>query len=387
MGAFSPILFMKHRNIYIGILLIGIMLMFAGRLSAEVKCEESEGEAVINGGDVPSAKAEAIARAKWLAVERLAGVEVKAQTVVQNMALVDEAVSKKIGGVVKSYDVLSEKKGSDTITVRIKACVEPVNAEKAVSSLARNNSVIVFIPVKKAAGSAADAQYEETNVLSESIISGLTESGYTVSDLALNQSSDLSLVEQALKSGNFLSLRGLLYKFLSNILVIGNADYTISTEKGQDIGYGVKMPFNNVTVTLTYRIVYRDDKGEMVILGAGSKSEKGMASNVTDGIRKGLTKVSESVTPLIINKIAEHTKLSAKRIVVKIDGIPDINTNFEVKDMLSNIAWVNSVEERGLGEFVVKYSENAIYLANSISQHERIKVISFTPFSINVKYK
>jgi hypothetical protein len=378
---------MLNKKIHLIILLIGIFLIFPACLFAAVKCDESEGEAVISGSDIPSAKAEAIARAKWLAVEKLVGVEVKSQAVVQNMALVDEAISREIGGVVKSYNILSEKKGTDTYIVKINACVEPLNAEKAISALSRNNSVVVFIPVKKAVSGSAEGQYEETNILSESIINGLTESGYTVADLASGQSSDIGNVEKALKSGNFLSLRGLLYKFLSNILIIGNADYTISTGKGEDIGYGVKMPFNNVTVTVNYRIVYRDNNGDMVILSAGAKSDKGMASNVTDGIRKGLTKLAENVTPIIVNKIAEHTKLSAKRIVVKIDGVPDINSNFEVKEMLTNIAWVNSVEERGLGEFIIKYSENTVYLANSINQKERLKVLNFSPYLITVMYK
>ncbi|MBF0540543.1 MAG: hypothetical protein HQK91_03710 [Nitrospirae bacterium] len=376
-----------NKKIYISIVLIAISLIFSDTLYADVKCGEAVGEAAINGTDIPSAKAEAIARAKWSAIEQLVGVEVKSQTIVQNMAFVDDAVSREIGGVVKSYDVLSEKKGTDTYTVRIKACVEPAKAEKAVSALARNNSVIVFVPVKKAVSSPTEAQFVETNVLSEAIISGLTESGYTVADLASGQTSDVGMVEQALKSGNLLSLRSLLYKFLANILVIGSADYTVSTEKGADIGYGVKMPFNNITVTLTYRIVYKDANGEMVILSAGSKSDKGMAANINDGIRKGLNKISENITPIIVNKIAEHTKLSVKRVQVKVEGVPDINANFEVKDMLTNISWVNSVEESGIGEFVVKYSENTIYLANSINQKERLKVSKFTPYLITVKYK
>jgi hypothetical protein len=378
---------LSHRNIYILIVLIAVILIFTETLSAAVKCGESGGEAVINGLDIPSAKAEAIARAKWAAIEHLAGVEIKSQSVAQNMTFVDEAVSKEIGGVVKSYELLSENKGIDTYTVKIKACVEPANAEKAVSSLVRNNSVIVFIPVKKAVSSSTEAQYEETNVLSESIISGLTESGYTVSDLSSDKPDDIVMVEQALKSGNLLTLRGLLYKFLSNIMVIGSADYTISTEKGADIGYGVKMPFNNITVTLTYRIVYKDTSGQMVILSSGSKTDKAIASNISDGIRKGLTKISDNVTPIIINKIAEHTKLSVKIIQVKVEGVPNINANFEVKDRLSNISWVSSVEESGLGEFKVKYSEKTIYLANSINQQERLKVSNFSPYLITVKYK
>lgn len=56
---------------------------------AELKCVDAEGEAVIVNNDVPSAKAEAIARAKWNAIEQAVGVEVKAQSVVQNMTLVD----------------------------------------------------------------------------------------------------------------------------------------------------------------------------------------------------------------------------------------------------------------------------------------------------------
>lgn len=55
-----------------------------------------EGDAAISGSDIPSAKAEAISKAKWNTIEQVSGVKIKAQTVVQNFSLVDDAVIKQM---------------------------------------------------------------------------------------------------------------------------------------------------------------------------------------------------------------------------------------------------------------------------------------------------
>lgn len=150
-------------------------------------------------------------------------------------------------------------------------CVEPSKAKDAVSTLALNNSIAVFIPVRK----PSITTYEETNILSETLIGRLTEQGYRVIDVAPVDAVDVAEIEKAIKGGNYLTLRSLMYKFLSNILLIGKADYTVSTRRGQDIGYGIAMPFDNVTVRLTYRIVTRDNTGKMVILAAGAEEGRG----------------------------------------------------------------------------------------------------------------
>ncbi|MEW6215678.1 MAG: hypothetical protein AB1478_10840, partial [Nitrospirota bacterium] len=262
------------------ILTILPLILFSS-LSYAQRCINTEGEAVIIQNDIPSAKAEAIARAKWSAIEQIVGVEVKAQSVVQNIALVDDAVSKEIRGVVTGYRVLKEENRGDTYWAMANVCVEPSKAKDAVSTLALNNSIAVFIPARKPSTTTKD-EYEETNILSETLIGRLTEQGYKVIDVAPTDVVDAAEIEKAIKSGNYLTLRGLMYKFLSNILLIGKIDYTISTRKGQDIGYGITMPFNNVTVRLTYRIVTRDNTGKMVILTAGTEEGKGLATNVED---------------------------------------------------------------------------------------------------------
>lgn len=214
--------------ILICLVLIIVCLLLSTK-SFAVTCIDAEGEAIIINNDIPSAKAEAIARAKWAAVEQVVGVEVKARSVVQNMALVDDAVSKNIKGFVTGYKLLQQENRKDTIWVKINACIEPIKAKDAISSLALNNSVAVFIPAKKP-GSIKD-EYEETNILSENLIGRLTEQGYTVVDVAPTHTLEAKEVENAIKSGNFLTLRSLVYKFLSNILLIGKIDYAISTKR------------------------------------------------------------------------------------------------------------------------------------------------------------
>lgn len=377
-------------------------ILCATPVFAAPTCVDSEGEAVINKEDVPSARTEAIARAKWAAIEQAVGVQVKAQSVVQNMALVDDAVSKEVRGVVSGFKVLSEENKGSSLAVRINACIEPTKAQDALSSLALNNSIAVFLPAKKPEVIAErnvktknaqrthvvarDVQ-DETNPLSETVIGKLAEQGFTVVDVAPTQAVDAAEIEQALKSGNYMVLRSLMYKFLSNMMLIGKVDYTISTKKGEDIGYGVSMPFNNVTVRLTYRLVTRGPGGKNIILAAGTEEARAMSGNVEDATAKGLKALGEKFAPKMLDKVSEYIKGLSKKVRVKVAGVSDLPGNFEVKDALQNIAWVTSVEEKGVGEFVVSYPENPVYLANSIAQKGGFKIDSFSTYSINASYQ
>ncbi|MBA4349603.1 MAG: hypothetical protein C0415_06425 [Thermodesulfovibrio sp.] len=383
-----------------------LSMLYASEGLCEIKCVDSEGEAAIVNNDIPSAKTEAVARAKWAAIEQSVGVEVKAQTIVQNMALVDDAISKQIRGVITGHKIVREETRKDTVWVKINACIEPTKAKEAAASLALNNSIAVFIPAKKPKvmgeseeirrtphgkterhGLITKDEYEETNILSETLIGKLTEQGFTVTDVAPTHAMDAQEIENAVKSGNFLSLRSLMYKFLSNIILIGKIDYTISTRKGQDVGYGISMPFNNVTVRLTYRIVSRDSTGKIVILTAAAEQGKGLANNVEDAAANGMKDLAERLVPTVLDKVSQYIKGIAKKVQLKVSGVTDVNTNFELKEALQQIAWVTNVEEKALGEFTVSYPENTIYLANSINQKGNFKVVNFSPYSITVEYQ
>ncbi len=346
-------------------------------------CIDSDGEALILRGDTPAAKMEAIARAKWQAIEQTVGVEIKASSVVQNMVLLDEAVSKKVKGLVKSSKILLEEQRGELYHVRLNACVEPASAQEAIKILGRNNALAVVIPLNKPQGATAD----EANILSETIIAKLTEQGYTVTDAVKSSQIETSAIEKAIKSGAFSALSGISAKHLARMLLIGKLDYTVSTRKGENIGYGISMPFNHVTVRLTYRLLARNDADKIVIIDAGNREAKGLAGNVDDAVANALQELANDYTPVILKKIAKHVSTLAETVSVKVEGVKTIADNLAVKEMLQQTSWVTAVTERGLGEFTVTYPENTVYLANSLAQKENLSISQFTPESITLHYR
>ena len=368
--------------------LLALILLFYFAIpdaSAQPKCINANGEAAIIRNDTPSAKLEAIARAKWTAIEQVVGTEIKAQSFVQNFTLVEDVIKTKTGGVVKGYKVIGENVKDDIFTVTINACVEPSQAREAVSQLGLNSSIALFIPARKP-GRSGD-EFEETNILSEILIGKLIEQGYTVVDVAPTRAVDAMEVERAMRSGSTLTLRSMMYKFLSNLIIIGKVDYTISTKKGENIGYGLSMPFNNVTVRLNYRIISKNNKtGNMEILTTGVEQAKGLANNVEDATAEAMKELAQNLTPTILDKVSQYIKGNTKKVAVKVNGIDDINKVLEVKQMLQSLVWVSSVEEKQMGDFVVSYPESTLYLANSIKQKGNLKIVNFSPYSLTLEY-
>jgi len=373
---------MRCKVLFGAFILFFIMLPQAA--PAQVRCIETDGEAAVVSGDVPSARTEAVARAKWAAIEKVIGVEVRAQSIVQNMTLFDDAVKTEARGIIRDYNVLNQENRNDVMTVRIRACVEPAEARETVSSLALNNSLAVFIPAKKPRGRG----YEETNILSETLIGKLREQDYTVVDVAPTQAADAAEIESAAKTGSTVKLRSLFYKFLSNLLIIGKVDYSISTKKGEDIGYGLSMPFNNVAVRMTYRIIARNSRtGGMEILWSEAAQGKGLANSVEDAAAEGMRDLAEKIAPTVLEKVAKYIQGNVTKISLKINNVPDLDTNQEIKSTLQNIVWVAAVEEKSLGEFIVAYPENSLYLANSIRQKGNFRIVNFSPYSILLDYQ
>ena len=353
---------------------------------SQEKCVNTEAEAAIINNDIPSAKLEAIARAKWSAIEQVVGTEIKAQSFVQNFTLVEDVIKTKAGGIVKSFKVIDQKNTADSVNVKINACVEPASARDAVSQLGLNNSIAIFIPARKP-GRSGD-EFEEANILTETLIGKLTEQSYTVVDVAPTNALDATVIENAVRSGNSMTVRSMMYKFLSNLIIIGKVDYTISTKKGENIGYGLSMPFNNVTVRLNYRIIAKNNKtGNMEILTTGVEQAKGLANNVEDATAEAMKELASTLTPTILDKVGQYIKTNSKKVSIKVNGVSDVDTVLEIKQILQSIVWVSEVEEKQMGDFVVSYPENTLYLANSINQKGNFKVVNFSPYSLVLDYR
>jgi hypothetical protein len=97
--------------------------------------------------------------------------------------------------------------------------------------------------------------------------------------------------------------------------------------------------------------------------------------------------LSAKLTPVILDKIASFIRGSVKKVAIRINGVKDLDTNQDIKGMLQQIVWVTEVEEKRMGEFVVGYPENSLYLANSLRQKGRFKVVDFTPYALTLEWK
>lgn len=348
---------------------------------AKPVCVETDGEGLIMRGDIPSARLEAINRAKWAAVEQVAGVEVKSRTIVADSALLDDIITTQVRGVVTSHRLLQEHKTADSVQVRVQSCVEPSQARDAVSPLALNSAVAVFVPSRQL-GKAV--RYDDSTSVSEALNNALIQKGFIVRDLAGGPGIKAGDLDRALKEGNFIALRSMAYRYQSNTILIGRIEPTISTKRGEDVGYGISMPFTKVTVRLTYRLLTRDGRGELTMLAAGNQEATGLAPTPEDAQAEALKNLSERAIPVIMLQIDQRMKELAHKVAVTVDGVKTPAETFTIRDTLQRITWVGTVEETGLGRFQVSYPENPLYLANSLTQRG-FKIIRYSKEEIRVR--
>lgn len=366
-------------------LLTAFLIVFATTAVALAKsvCVEVSGESSIVGGDLPSARVEAVNRAKFAAVEQVAGVDVTSTTLVEDSALLDDVITSRTRGVVSSYRIISESQSGESARALLNVCVEPVNARSAMSALALNSAVSVYLPARRL-NRGDNGGYDDENILAQAVIGRLAESGYTVRDLAESHALKLKEIDTALKGGDQSSLRNLVYRYLANSILIGKIEPSLSASKGSDAGYGIAMPFNSVTARLSYRLMAKDASGKLAVMSAGSEEARGLGPNQEDAYAEALKNLSEKFVPLILEKIQARLSELGGTTVVQVEGVRTPAETFALREQIQKVTWVSKVEERGLGEFAVSYPENPIYLANGLSQ-KGFKIISYTSEIIRIR--
>ena len=338
------------------------------------------GEADIINGDKPSAKLQAVARAKWSAMEEASGVRVKSDTIVQNAILVDEAIKNEVTGVIQSYDITGEEEDGQTYRVMINATIVPEKAKDAVGMMSKNTSVSVMIPVV-----FPDKHVEETNILTETVINDLTMQQMEVIDIASADGTSLATLNKAIQTNNFMAMRNIAAKYLSGTLLIGKVDTTTTASEGTDVGYGVSLPFNVVTGRLTYRLVTQQGSN-LRILASGFLSARGMGASLSDATNQMMTNMNREVSQTLVSIVMEKVKgENSKSIMVQLSGNPTIGDLMELKQILSYTAWVLSVEEKGKDMLVVTYPEKSLYLATSINSKPNYEVQKLSEYQIILK--
>lgn len=338
------------------------------------------GESDIVLGDKSAAKLQATARAKWAALEDASGVRVKAETIVQNAVLVDEAVKNEVSSVIQSYKITGEEENGKIYRVMISAVIIPEKAQQAMSSVARNTSISVMIPVV-----FPDKHVEETNILTETIINELTANQLEVIDIASANAATSGDLDRAMKTNNYMAMRNIAAQFLSGTILIGKVDTTATAKEGTDIGYGVSLPFNVVTGRLSYRLLIQQGGGTK-ILASGYLSARGMGATLDDATNQMMENMNNEVSTNLVSIVMEKIKgANSKKINVQLVGKPNIDDLMELKQLLSYTSWVLDVEDNGLDSLKVTYPEKSLYLATAINSRPVYKIKKLSDYLIQVE--
>jgi len=357
---------------------ITILIILTIPFYSYAKTVTAVGEAEIKGEDIASAKIQAVARAKWAALEKASGVSVKVETIVQNAKLVDEAIKTEVKGVVDKYTILDEGKDGNIYWVQIQADIAPEEAKKAFSFLSKNTKVAVILPVV-----FPDGQVRESNPLSEHVINELVMKNLEVVDLASSGSSiSVRQLEEAMSNNNFMELRNIATSFLSGVILVGKVDTTATAQTGKDVGYGITLPFNIVTGRLTYRLI-GDKNGQKLVLASGYVSGRGQGPTIEDATYRMMKNLKTNVSNQLISLVVEKIEgANSRTIDVVLAGNSKIDKLLELKHDLSFISWVLSVEDKSTDTLVVRYPEKSLYLATALENSGKYEIRDLAKYRI-----
>jgi hypothetical protein len=336
------------------------------------------GRAAIANGDAAAARLEAIARARWEAVQQVAGVEIQSASLVVDFTVLDDTLLTRAAGVVASADVVSESCDGRFCTVAIRAEVEANAARRIVSGLARNTAIAVYLPVRM-----ADGSLRESNPLSETVSDRLVRGGYEVVDLAERRAgfSEAEL-RRAIDRGDFSAIQSVLHRFLTGIVIVGVAEVVRTGEQGADVGYG-RLPFDIVTAHVDYRVVGAPEGELRSVLASGHERGKGGGSSVAQAALRSLEELAEVAAGPIVEGIARHVRAVSRRVSIAVDGVDSLPADRTVREILQSIAWVHDVSSVRMGHYIVEYPEDLRYLAASLENKPGLRVTDYDEISIS----
>lgn len=351
------------------------ILMVGVKVSPAVLVE-ALGEAEISGEDTATARAMAVSRAKWSALEQASGTKVKIDTIMSNAALADEAVKTSLSGTIKSFKITDEGKDGKVYWVSIKADIAPDGARDAFNAMAKNTSVAVYVR-----SITADGKSEYDSPLARAVEKELVSKGFDVSGVSVGGSYDEALVDKALASGDFTALKSLSYKTLSSAFLLGTIK---ATSLGNDVGYG-KIDFSIVSGSFEWKLVGEKD-GKLVVLASGSVQGRGQGATSQAAQTNLSVSMGNNHAIKIVSQIAQIILgENAKTVKLSISGNTGAKEFRELRDDVKNIPFVLNVKELNLKDMAVDYPEKTYYLALFLLKNNKYRIVKMDDAEIVVE--
>ena len=364
-----------------GIALLALGAALAGaqapgcRAQGEVHACEAEGFGTIINNDVAQARDEARIDLGRKALEQVAGIQVDAETITRNQVLFDQLVRTQSRGIVESLDVLEEGKLPDGRyrvrgTVRVKASEVQDRIESLVSEL----SLVVLIPEQNL------GQPSGQPIVENEIVSKLVEAGYRVLDFATVQKLTRRDQMAALLRGDEQVAREIGLKFLSNLIVIGQATSRFSQNNQGIVSAHARVPARAI-----------ESETGRVVANVSLDQIRGFGGSPEAAGERALGNAAKPSAERLLQALDGFFKKKERRIDVRVRNLPSLDEYRRAKAFLEKQRWVSDVAEGGFaGEVSVltlTYPEKTLYLASRLGREPRYRLLEFDRSRILMEYR
>lgn len=336
---------------------------------------EAEGFGTVFGGDLAQARDEALIDASRRALEQVAGVQVDAETITRNQALFDQLIRTQSRGIIQSVDVLEEGRLPDgRYRVRVSARVKAGEVKDKLESLVSELALVVLIPEQNLGQPTAQP------IVENEVVSRLEEAGYRVLDYATLQKLAKRDQVAALLRGDEQAAREIGLKFLSNLIVIGQATTRFSQR-------------NNGIVSAYARVTARAIESETgrIVANVSLEQVRGFGRSAETAGETALGNAKKAAAEQLVQKLDAYFKKKERRIEVRVKSLPSVDEYRRAKAFLEKQRWVSGVEEAGYAPEVslitLVYPEKTLYLASRLGREPRYKLLEFDRARILMEYR
>lgn len=341
-------------------------------LQAKDSVVQVEGIAGVIGGDVSQAKDKALTDAKVKAVEQVVGVMIDSKAVYRKELFIDSGIYVRSKGFVKKYDIVKEWLGENGLyhTI-IKATVSDELLEDELVRLLKKDRVYII------AGSNLKSGTDSLNT----ILSGrFAEIGYR--NVIIPEEETANPRGNGIKADSFNinDARKLGIRHLADVVVFGKS-------KNEEAG---KIREGYYSCQASGSVEVFKVKDRKLLCAVKKESVRGFGSTEERAVEDALANVNREMADYIIKELTPDDKKVVKVIFY---GIPSFSSFRKYKNLLSELRWVNGVEEDSNGYnrlktvFNVKYSEKPGFIASAFENIGELKVLKSDNYEIEVEVK
>ena len=339
-------------------------LFYTGIVFASVVI--SEGEALIENNDKSSAKAVALLRAKWAAIESVSPANNKVDTIINNSKILDEAIKTELTATISSFSVVEEKVENNKYYIKIKANVVDNAASKMVARVSKDNSLCVLI-----GGIMPNGRVEFNNNFTLKSISLLNDNGFDVAEINYNTVNHKDFTN-AVNVSNYKNIINITNSYGCKNIFLGSLSII---DKGNNTGYGTF----NISIAggnLTWKLINNDNK----LLKTGFFSDRGQGATFSDAAISIYNNMAKTTAVKLVSQVSEEI-LGAEKKSIRV-VLTGSNTNLddfnELRNDLKQIPFVLEISELNTTSLVVNYPDTALYLGIFLERGGKYKVVDLS---------